>query len=70
MRVVRLCLALLGMLTMPLCSADEQIIEPPSLELLEYLSEWEDEQGEWLDPLSIEEQQQVPAVTRESNWTR
>ena len=28
----------------------------PDLDLLEYLGEWEDEQGDWLDPLLLAEQ--------------
>ena len=27
--------------------------QPPSLELLEFLAEWQDENGQWADPFSV-----------------
>ncbi|MFO7594316.1 MAG: hypothetical protein R6X15_09775 [Pseudomonadota bacterium] len=49
MRCKPLLLALL-LLSPPLAAEDR---EQPSLELLEYLGGWEDEEGNWLDPVTL-----------------
>lgn len=49
MRFKPLVLALL-LLSPPLVAEEEAA---PPLELLEYLGGWEDEQGNWLDPLTL-----------------
>lgn len=36
----------------------------PSMELLEFLGEWESEDGEWIDPLLLDE---MPIPERESS---
>lgn len=51
MRFSPLVLVLL-LLSPPLLAEEEA--PPPSLELLEYLGGWEDEQGNWLDPLTLD----------------
>jgi hypothetical protein len=35
--------------------ADETQQETPSLEMLEFLGQWETANGEWIDPASLEE---------------
>jgi len=51
MRVSQTVLLLLSLLPTALPAADE---EQPSLELLEYLGNWEDVEGNWIDPQLLE----------------
>ena len=54
MRVSRAVLAL----TLCVCSAQAQAANEesePDMALLEFLGEWETEDGEWLDPTSLED---------------
>jgi len=39
--------------------ADEQIDSEtiPSIDFLEFIGEWETEQGEWIDPLELENEE-------------
>lgn len=39
--------------------------EAPSLELLEFLGDWETEDGEWLDPIQILEELEAESQTAE-----
>jgi hypothetical protein len=34
--------------------------EPPSMELLEFLGGWEDDNGQWIDPLELLPAQEEP----------
>jgi hypothetical protein len=56
MRLVRLAL-LPALFSINPVQADEAKKEPetPSLEMLEYLGEWEQENQQWIDPLSLYE---------------
>jgi hypothetical protein len=41
----------------PLASlAEPDAVEAPSMELLEFLGDWETKDGEWLDPLQLLEE--------------
>jgi len=56
-----------GSKTTPQSDAVEQrapaaATEPPSAELLEFLGEFSDERGEWLDPLDLEGSDAAPAA--------
>lgn len=53
--VSRLCAGLVIMVTAtPNLMAAEEMVEPPSMELLEFLLEWETEDGQWVDPAELE----------------
>lgn len=42
--------------------------EPPSMEFLEFLGEWESSDGQWMDPLTINElQENEMQVIKSSN---
>lgn len=41
--------------------------EPPSMALLEFLGEWETQDGEWIDPTVLEEWPSVDDVYREES---
>ena len=43
----------LWLLLLPLSAAADT---PPDLELLEFLGEWQDDSGQWLDPLPLSEE--------------
>jgi len=51
MRVSHFALLMLSLLTAGVFAAEE---EQPSLELLEYLGNWEDSNGDWIDPQMLE----------------
>jgi hypothetical protein len=51
MRVSKAVVILISMLPTVLFAAEE---EQPSLELLEYLGNWEDSNGNWIDPQMLE----------------
>lgn len=51
MRASLALLLVVALLSQPLFAEDN---EQPSLELLEYLGRWEDKQGNWLDPRTLE----------------
>ena len=58
-RLGRLCLVLLLTIGSGQVSGQEQIDlpgpdQPPSLELLEFLGEWQTDDGEWIDPAGLE----------------
>ncbi|MGB5339756.1 MAG: hypothetical protein WBO06_11755 [Gammaproteobacteria bacterium] len=43
------------MLTAPqILPAEVKVVEPPSMELLDFLVEWETEDGQWVDPAVLE----------------
>ncbi len=50
MRVSKTVLLLLTLLSLTLHAEEEQ----PSMELLEYLGNWEDANGSWIDPQLLE----------------
>ena len=43
----------LSLLVLCLLGLPAWAVEPPSLELLEFLSEWQDEDGKWVDPFDV-----------------
>jgi len=42
----------LGLWTGAVCGQEE---DPPSLELLEFLADWETSQGSWIDPTELDQ---------------
>ncbi|MFQ5483160.1 MAG: hypothetical protein ACE5ER_10415 [Nitrospinaceae bacterium] len=38
---------------------------PPSMEFLEFLGEWEDEDGEWMDPIELEDMEILETPTQD-----
>ncbi len=58
MQVRKTAILLLTLLPSTLCAAEE---EQPSLELLEYLGNWEDANGSWIDPQLL-----LPAVKKDA----
>ncbi len=57
MRARKTAILLLTLLPSALCAEEEQ----PSLELLEYLGNWEDANGSWVDPQLL-----LPAVKKDA----
>ena len=62
---------LLGLLSSPALAqepgqigASQQNIETPSLEFLEFLGDWETDDGEWIDP---EELEQIAIADQDQN---
>ncbi len=51
MRVNKAFLLLLYLLPLTVNAVEQ---EPPSMELLEYLGNWEDSNGNWIDPQMLE----------------
>lgn len=48
----------------PLLNADEEVIEDlPFIEFIQFLGEWETEDGEWIDPNEFESEGFVKAYT-------
>ncbi len=45
--------------------AEPDVGESPSLELLEFLGNWETEDGEWLDPIQLLEELEAESQTAE-----
>ena len=58
MQVNRGLLLLLGLMSLAPAGA-EDVAEEPSMELLEFLGDWETQDGEWLDPLQLLEEIEV-----------
>lgn len=58
MQVKKAAILLLTLLPSTLCAVEE---EQPSLELLEYLGNWEDANGSWIDPQLL-----LPAVEKDA----
>ena len=52
---VSVCFMLMLYSNLPLFAEEQTVDEAiPSMEFLEFLGEWETEQGEWIDPVTLE----------------
>ena len=59
------------MFTLHTRAEDKPVEELPTMEFLEFLGEWEDDEGEWVDPKQFEgktfEQTDTPIQTKEGD---
>ena len=69
-RVSRFGLAGVAMMTGMAAVAEQQVDEMPSVDLLEFLVEWETDDGQWIDPAELEaggELDQQPASVEQDH---
>lgn len=60
--LVRAVAAMMAVLSIPVPAQQSESEEPASLELLEFLAEWETADGEWIDPEMLEDKALDPVL--------
>jgi len=67
--LVRAAAAMMLAISIPVQAEEPEGEAPPTLELLEFLAEWETDDGEWIDPAMLEDKALDPVLdkNREKN---
>jgi hypothetical protein len=63
--LARAAAAMMIAFAIPVPAEEPESEAPPSLELLEFLAEWETEDGEWVDPALLEDKALDPVLDKD-----